>query len=407
MLDFILKVPEVSWVGDGAWSVGSKPQPRKPRLREVVIVVPLTGDRVAFRKGTTYSLAAVIQDLPDKLVDRCLKLMDGRHTRNQIVAEVRERCPQVKVETLDALLCGLHEVGVLEDAAAEETDCLTPEELARYSRNINCWSDMPSNFSSKYEPQNRLRRASVLVLGVGGLGSNCALGLAMLGTGRLTLVDDDLVELQNLNRQVLYDSNTVGQPKARAAAERLRVVNPSTKVTAIPQRIASMSTVEGLIREGNPDIVVLAADRPVRTIDRWVSEACFRTGVPYVTGGVCGIQGYLWSKVPGQTGCDECDRLWLRDLSADDCEVMVYREDNDLIPATSALGFGAQIVGGLVGYDVLRHLLGEPMESAGSFVAIDFFTMTTLKTERPPHPECQVCPATVRQAATQRSCGSE
>lgn len=72
---------------------------------------------------------------------------------------------------------------------------------------------------------------------------------------------------------------------------------------------------------------------------------------------------------------------------------MVYREENDLIPVTSALGSGAQIVGGLIGYDILRYLLGAPMESAGRSVTVDFFGMSITKAERTPHSDCPVCGA--------------
>lgn len=398
MLDFITKTPETPWVGD------TDGLPAMPRLQEVAIAVPLSDHRLALRKGTGTGIAAIIQDLPERPAAICLGLMDGTRTWAQIVEAMRERYPQITGETLEAFLCGLNDVGVIEDAAADTPEVLTVDDRRRYSRNINCWSAMPVGFVSKHQVQAHLRQATVLVLGVGGIGSNCALGLAMLGVGRLVLVDHDLVEMQNLNRQVLYDTASVGETKVAAAAERLRAINPAMRVSTVAERVVSPDAVERLIREFSPQIVVLAADRPVRMIDRWTSEACIRTEVPYITGGVSGAWGRIWSKVPGQTGCDECDRRWLERTAPDEFEVMVYREEHDLIPATSALGFGAQIVGGLIGYDVLRHLLGAPMESAGRSVTVDFFSVAIAKTERPPFLNCPVCG--IPAPAAGRECGA-
>jgi molybdopterin/thiamine biosynthesis adenylyltransferase len=311
MLDFITRIPEAPWLGEGPHGRPARLRPAMPRLQDVVIVVPLSDHRLAVRKGTAAQIAAVIQDLPEGPAACCLGLMDGTRTWPEIVATMQACYPQIVDEALEEFFDGLHDVGVLDDAATGVPDLLTADDLRRYSRNLNCWSAMPSGFVSKYHVQAHLRRSAVMILGVGGLGSNCALGLAMLGIGHLILVDHDVVELQNLNRQVLYDTASVGRSKVLVGAERLRAVNPTVRVSTIAERIVSPQAVERLIREFDPHIVVLAADRPVRTIDRWTSEACVRTGVPYITGGVNGARGRIWSKVPGETGCDECDRLWL------------------------------------------------------------------------------------------------
>ena len=118
--------------------------------------------------------------------------------------------------------------GLVEDAG--EYDVLTEHERGRYDRQLRYFADVAPDGLSAPDCQLRLRDASVLVLGVGGLGSWAALSLACCGVGRLTLVDGDEVELSNLNRQVLYSEHDIGRPKARVAAAAIERFNPCDRV---------------------------------------------------------------------------------------------------------------------------------------------------------------------------------
>lgn len=106
---------------------------------------------------------------------------------------------------------------------------LSDAELERYSRHI-----MLDELG--FESQAKLKQAKVLLIGVGGLGCPAAQYLAAAGIGSLIVCDDDKVELANLQRQLLYDDSQLGQPKATAAADRLRQTNPLCEVTAIEAR---------------------------------------------------------------------------------------------------------------------------------------------------------------------------
>jgi molybdopterin-synthase adenylyltransferase len=370
----------------------SRPTAATPRLRvtSATLVIPLSGKRVALLKGTNPTIKRIIDD-PTGAMGAFLRLLDGARPWPKVVAALEAEYPEVGESELEELRALLERDGLVEDAAAELEHPLAPGELDRYSRNLGCWTLIDTGGHSKHEAQQRLRTATVLVLGVGGIGSNVALGLAMLGVGKLVLVDFDTVELQNLNRQVLYDTLWIGSPKVEAAAERLTSVNPAVAVQTIAARISSADDVVRLIETHQPEIVVLAADRPAFGIDRFASEGAFRARVPYITGSVTGEAGDVWAKVPGLTGCDECERLWLRDESPDEFEVLEYCERNDLNPATTAIGFGAQIVAGLIGYDIARFLLGEEMAAAGRLLSIDFTRSTISQTDRPRHPHCPVC----------------
>jgi len=107
---------------------------------------------------------------------------------------------------------------------------MNDDELLRYSRQ----SLLPE---IGIEGQQRLRDAHALIIGLGGLGSPVALYLAAAGVGRLTLVDDDRVDLSNLQRQIVHDTGSIGQTKVASAAARLARINPDCQVTTLPQRL--------------------------------------------------------------------------------------------------------------------------------------------------------------------------
>jgi molybdopterin/thiamine biosynthesis adenylyltransferase len=194
-----------------------------------------------------------------------------------------------------------------------------------------------------------------------------------------------------LNRQCLYETEAIGQFKVNVAADRIRQLNPEVNVLIRQTRVTQLIEILNLLDEFQPDILVLAADRPTVAIDRWTSEACFKRKIPYISGGVSGAVGRIWSKVPGRTGCFTCDELHSKELTPDLYEVARYRETYDIIPATSALSCGAQIVAGFMGYDILHSLLNRPMASAGQIISIDFATLGVNCTQRPPHPACPIC----------------
>lgn len=170
---------------------------------------------------------------------------------------------------------------------------LTPEELERYDRQLRVWG---------VEAQERLRRSTALVVGVGGLGSPVAMYLAAAGVGRLVLVDPEVVELSNLNRQVLHWTTDLGRAKVESAAEKLRKLNPHVEVVAVRRRIESLEDAVQLVGE---------ADVVVDCLDNWrtrflINEACVRLGKPLVHAAVRGLYGQLMVVKPGEGPCLRC-----------------------------------------------------------------------------------------------------
>lgn len=151
----------------------------------------------------------------------------------------------------------------------------------RYERQVN----LPE---IGLEGQQKLSRAKVLIVGAGGLGSPISLYLAGAGVGTLGLMDDDLVSLNNLHRQVLYSEGQIGQPKALCAQERLKALNSEIEVRAYSERLTE-NNAEAIIRDW--DIVVDATDNAgARYI---ISDTCQALKKPYVYGAICGLEGQV------------------------------------------------------------------------------------------------------------------
>lgn len=153
--------------------------------------------------------------------------------------------------------------------------------------------------------QRKLSGAKALVVGVGALGCASADLLARAGVGTLTLVDRDVVEPTNLQRQCLFDEADARErrPKAEAAAARLSKVNSTIRVDPRVVDVTSR-TLQRLLRDARPDIVIDGTDN---AITRYLlNDAAIRESIPFVYGGVIGTRGMQMTIIPGETACLRC-----------------------------------------------------------------------------------------------------
>jgi adenylyltransferase/sulfurtransferase len=158
---------------------------------------------------------------------------------------------------------------------------LSAEELRRYQRHLA----LPGFGRAA---QERLKAGKVLVVGAGGLGCPALLYLAAAGVGRIVVVDADSVEASNLQRQVLYTEEDIGQPKAEVAAKRLRGLNHFVDVVALPERFRRSNA---LALVGACDVVLDGSDNfATRYL---VNDACLLSDRPFVYGAIQGFEGQL------------------------------------------------------------------------------------------------------------------
>jgi len=359
--------------------------PVHPRVKEVFGVLALPG-RV--RLGGAYGYAAEIDD-PDGSYAELLRCLDGKHSINEAAEILAGRLNREQI--LDALV-KLIEAGYVEDADATPPAILTADDLQRYKANINFFSTLPGT-ASKFDCQATLKKAAGFLFGLGGIGSNVCTALAELGVGRLVAVDYDRVELSNLNRQVLYSTAAVGQPKAKVAAERMQAFNPDIEFTAHEQRINSLDDVRAVLDAAAPDFIVNLADKPNGYIDHWVNLACVERGLPLFAASIfCGIGTAYSVDQPGSSACYACRVTHELTDSPRLAEELEYTRATNHNDANGALGNACMLQAYIVTSEILRHFLGfAPPLTRDRTLEIDFLTFEQTWHSFPRRPDCEVC----------------
>ncbi len=232
---------------------------------------------------------------------------------------------------------------------------LSPAELARYHRHLVLDEIGVGG-------QQKLKSARVLVVGAGGLGSPAALYLAAAGVGTLGIVDCDRVEVSNLHRQVLFDTEGIDSLKAHAARERLELLNPEITVVAhaLELRAANVRTVLGAY-----DLILDGTDR--LSTRYLVNDACVLLGKPLVAAAIHRFEGQALSYVPGRGPCYRCLFPEAPDGTVPNCAqagvLGVLPGVLGAIQATEAikliLGIGEPLLGRLLTYDALEMRFSE------------------------------------------------
>jgi molybdopterin/thiamine biosynthesis adenylyltransferase len=176
----------------------------------------------------------------------------------------------------------------------EVPQALSKEQRERYSRHLL----IPE---VGVEGQQKLLDAKVLLLGAGGLGSPAGLYLAAAGVGTLGLVDDDVVDLSNLQRQVLHTTDRIGVPKVDSAEETIRSINPDVKVVKHPVRLDASNIMDIL---PDYDVVIDGLDNfPTRYL---LNDASVRLKIPVVSAAILGFDGQLSVFAPYEGPCYRC-----------------------------------------------------------------------------------------------------
>ena len=169
---------------------------------------------------------------------------------------------------------------------------LSERERERYKRQMMLFGD---------EGQELLKKAHIFIAGAGGLGSPVSVYLAVAGIGTLTVVDRDVVDQSNLNRQILHYDRDIGRKKTESAEEKLMAINPDITVRVIDTTIEEKNAGDLV---GKADGIVDAMDNyPVRYL---LNNVAIRKKIPLFHGAICGFYGQATTIIPGQTACLTC-----------------------------------------------------------------------------------------------------
>lgn len=246
---------------------------------------------------------------------------------------------------------------------------MTDDQLLRYSRHILL-------DEIGVEGQRKLLASHALVVGAGGLGSPVALYLGSAGVGHITLVDDDVVDLTNLQRQIAHSMARMGQPKVESAAQAIAALNPDVRVTCIQAR-ADAARLHSLVADA--DVVLDCCDNFATR--QAVNAACMAHGKPLVSGAAVRFDGQLAVFDP-------------RD-SASPCYACVFPPESPPEETRCAtLGVFAPVVGiigSLQAAEALKLICGAGRAATGRLLMLDGRTLQFTEMGLPRDPACPVC----------------
>ena len=245
---------------------------------------------------------------------------------------------------------------------------LTNDEILRYSRHLI----MPE---VAMEGQLKLKAAKVLCIGAGGLGSPLALYLAAAGVGTLGIVDFDVVDFTNLQRQIIHSTADVGRPKLQSAADKIRAMNPDVELRLFETRLTSDNAID-LFRQF--DLVVDGTDNfATRYL---VNDACVLTGKPNVYGSIFRFEGQVSVFATKEGPCYRC----------------VYPEPPPpgLVPSCAeggVLGVLPGLVGVMQATEAIKIILGSGDPLVGRLLLVDALGMKFRELKLRKDPNCPVC----------------
>jgi molybdopterin/thiamine biosynthesis adenylyltransferase/rhodanese-related sulfurtransferase len=245
---------------------------------------------------------------------------------------------------------------------------LSPDELQRYHRQLI----LPDIGDTG---QRRLSGARVLLVGAGGLGSPVALYLAAAGVGHIGIIDDDVVDLSNLHRQVLHRTRDIGRPKVASAGDTLRDLNPHVEVATIHARLSSSNAME-LLRAY--DIVVDGSDNfPTRYL---VNDACVLLGIPCVHASISRFDGQASVFSTPEGPCYRC--------------IFPEPPEQGTVPSCAEGGvFGALpgLLGSIQATETIKLITGVGESLVGRLLLVDALRMRFRTIELARNPACPAC----------------
>lgn len=245
---------------------------------------------------------------------------------------------------------------------------MNDDQLLRYSRHIL----LPQ---VDIKGQQKLLDAHVMIVGLGGLGSPVATYLAAAGVGRLTLVDDDHVELSNLQRQVVHSEAQIGNSKVSSAAQRLKAINSDVELNLIDRRMDKAGLLDAM---QTVDVLVDCSDNFATRF--LLNEVSKQQRLPLVSGAAIRFEGQVTVYDPRQPGMP--------------CYRCLYEDKGELEETCSESGILApilSIIGGVQAVETVKLLMGLGESLAGRLLILDALSMSWREIKMKQDPTCPVC----------------
>lgn len=239
---------------------------------------------------------------------------------------------------------------------------LTNDELIRYVRQIQIYGFGEAG-------QEKLKQAKIIIAGIGGLGSSAAMYLTAAGVGTIRIIDHDIVETNNLNRQVLHWERDISKRKVESAIEKLNQLNPHVSIEGVNKKITEDNVFSFL---AGFDLIIDALDSlATRFI---LNKAVIENNMPFIHGAVHGFEGRVTTVIPRETACLSC----------------IYHGS---IPeeVTPIIGVTASIIGSIQATEAIKYIVGIGKLLSNRLLVYDGLSMRFTEFNLKRYPNCEVC----------------
>lgn len=330
----------------------------------------------------------IIRNCNDVLLE-CLHLWRKGGT----IAQIKDEMKKISVQSTDYFsdLEHLVEIGFFEDLRINSN--LSSFELEFWSRSVDYFSLFETEYTNKYNYLEKLRNSSVVLVGIGGMGSWVLYQLLCMGVGNIFVIDGDKVELSNLNRSILYKPSDVGRWKVDCAIEIANSFSPSTNIKG---KVLQINSSDDLIPFLNDvDLLISCADKPYWYIQQWISEACYNKRVPFLTASGGRVGPFA---IPDKTSCRMC--LWAEIIEKKPELANSLRMQQKLPTARKGVLISKVVfMSSFIINEVFKFLtgLGEPLTLNAYWTEDKNFSSKLTQLNK--HPDCSACG--IRQKAFQ------
>ncbi len=318
---------------------------------------------------------------------RFFDLINGQHTLPQLaeLSGLTEKEVNEIIQQLDNLY-------LLEDSETKPNS-LSPYDASRWARNLNFLGSYCKLDQNKFELQEKLANAHVLILGLGGLGSHLLYDLAALGIKKITAVEFDNVEISNLNRQILYTENDIGQRKSDIAKKRILEFSPQLEFNVVQKQLRCYEDLNEIATANEFDIVICVADRPKMYIHEWVNKVCVQHAIPALFGGLDTQKARFFSIIPNDSGCIACWRKNIEKTDPISEQLYSHQRVNELRGDNAAFVPFVALVGGYIVAEVAKMITGfAPPASVGKCLEFDLVDFKLSERETWERTDaCEVC----------------
>lgn len=351
------------------------------KLRSSVSVVDLGNNVLELFKTNTRK--AIRLRTQDQTIEQLILNMDGQTP----VEELGERVGvDVTTKEFSDLISYLKSKAII----ANDQFVVKRSDYFQYRRVIHFIEDYSVSDESLLEMWENIRNATVVIIGLGAVGTWTAVNLVQSGVKNFIFIDNDIVDITNLHRQFGYTEHDIGKKKTSVLAERLKQIEPQVEIKEI-NAFLDVSTLELL--DDKVDLIINCADKP--TVDQtseWVGFYCTKKAIPHIVGGGYNLHISLVGQtiIPYETACYNCFDMQLKEIN--DIEGMNIKRLNTKNRKIGSFGPMCSIVASFIGMEAIKvlskHIMPDNINRRGNF---DIYGMTLEYKQFEKMPDCSWC----------------